>query len=99
LSNYALLGKLSYIVEKLENVENNVKSLSCIEEGSVYFEREIAKLNRDRASESNLADQDQKIEERFKQFEAEIEDRFARFEKMHHALEDNHSRERKRRHY
>ncbi len=75
LSNYALLGTLSsheisYIVEKLENVETSVKNL---EEGPVYFEQEIAKLNRDIASESNLADQDQKIEERFLKYEAETE--------------------------
>jgi hypothetical protein len=83
--NHALMGELSSreiscIVEKLEKIENNVKSLSCIEEGSVYFEREIAKLNRNIVSTSNLEDQDQKIEERFEQYEAELNARFEQYE-------------------
>jgi hypothetical protein len=74
LSNFALLGKLSNpeiscVVEKLEIIEENVKSLSWMKDGPVYFEREIAKLNRDIASKMDIADQDQTFQERLKKVE------------------------------
>jgi hypothetical protein len=89
-TNCALLGKLSNpeiscIVEKLEIIEENFKSLSWMTDGPVCFEREIAKLNRDIASKSDLADHDQTFQEGLKKVE---KDSNARFEKMQHALKD-----------